>query len=97
MVAAAACSCSMTEHSRVPAPHEHAVQRRLGKLALLAGDGIPDDEAIVVPGARMVEEDAAVARVDGTPAAAADGIGQAEGRCGDEAGAGGVEAVAEEA
>jgi len=59
----------------------------------------------------MVEEDAAVARVDGSPAAAAavsnNSIGRAEGRrCGDEAGGGGgveagaegaIEAVAEEA
>jgi len=39
---------------------------------------------------RNAEEDAAVARVDGSPAAAAVGIGRAEGGCGDEAGAGGV-------
>ena len=68
---------------------------------MLVGNGIPDDETVVPLTAaavgRVAEEDAAVARVDGTPAAAADGIGQAEGRCGDEAGAGGVEAVAEEA
>jgi len=48
---------------------------------------------------RNAEEDAAVARVDGSPqASAAVSIGRAEGRCGDEAGAaGGIEAVAEEA
>lgn len=72
-------------------------------MALLAGDGIPHDEEAVVPlpaaaAGRVAEEDAAVARVDGSPAAAAVGIGRAEGGgCGDEAGAGGFEAVAEEA
>lgn len=91
----AASARSGTEHSSGPATAEwirmrvHVV-RQLGKTVMLARDGVPDDKVVPrtveheIPGRGGVEEDAAMARVDGLPLDW-DSAGQGDGGGGDKA------------
>ena len=94
MVAASA-RCS-TEHNSGPATAERIrvrvhVVRQLGKTVMLARDGVPDDKVVPrtvereIPGRRGVEEDAAMARVDGSPVDWEYSAGQRGGGGGDKA------------
>uniref|UniRef100_K4AIU0 Uncharacterized protein n=1 Tax=Setaria italica TaxID=4555 RepID=K4AIU0_SETIT len=83
---------STAAHSTAAVQVRVHVLRQLGKPVAAARDGVPDDEVVprtagpeIIPGSRGVEEDAAVARVDGAPTAG-DGVGQGRRGGGHEAG-----------
>ncbi|KAF8713944.1 hypothetical protein HU200_027928 [Digitaria exilis] len=87
-VVAGAVLAGGAEHRRVPAEQRSLTfQRRLGKLQLLARDGVPDGQAGLRGSAHRrqdADEDAAVAGVERVPAAEV-GVPRAEGGGGREA------------